>query len=405
MATKRITAEVVESLTEGDQVWDTECRGFGVRKRGRDASYCVKTRVKGRQVLYTIGRHGKGSYGAESARREAIRILGLIRDGQDPADERRQAKGAITFAAFAARYLSEYAEPHKKPRTVIEDRRLLDQRILPAIGKLRLPDITKADIQRLHHSMREIPVAANRALALVSSILGWAERIGERPDNSNPCRNIEKNREKPRERYLSPDELARLGDALVTAEVAGIADWRAIAAIRLLLFSGARRSEILTLKWEWIDLQTGIARLPDSKTGARNIFLSAPALELLNALPRMAGNPYVLPGDRAAAPFVGIAKPWERIRATAGLHDVHLHDLRHSFASAAIGGGDALYIVGRLLGHKKSVTTERYAHLADDPAKAAADRTGARIAAMMGGGMQAEVVEINQPRRRKPKAG
>jgi len=396
MATKRITAEIVEKMSEGDQVWDTECRGFGVRKRGRDAAYCVKTRVRGRQVLYTIGRHGKGSYGAESARREAIRILGLIRDGRDPGAERRAAKGAITFADFAARYLAEYAVPHKKRRTVIEDRRLLEQRIVPALGKLRLPDISKADVQRLHHSMREIPVAANRALALVSSILGWAERIGERPDNSNPCRNVEKNREKPRERYLSAVELARLGDALITAEAAGMADWRAIAAIRLLLFSGARRSEILTMKWEWIDLQTGIARLPDSKTGARNIFLSAPAVELLASLPRLAGNPYILPGERAAAPFVGVAKPWERIRAAARLEDVHLHDLRHSFASAAIGGGDALYIVGKLLGHRKSVTTERYAHLADDPAKAAADRTGARIAAMMGGGKPADVVEAGK---------
>ncbi len=402
MATKRITAEVVEKMVEGDQVWDLEVRGFGIRKRGRDATYCVKTRVKGRQVLFTIGRHARGYWGAETARREAIRILGLIRDGRDPAEERRAAKGATTFAAFAARYLEEYAIPHKKPRTVIEDRRLLDQRILPAIGKLRLPDITKADVQRLHHSMRDVPIAANRALALVSSILGWAERIGERPDNSNPCRNIEKNKEKPRERYLSPDELARLGDALATAEAAGLADWRAIAAIRLLLFSGARRSEILTIKWEWIDLQTGIARLPDSKTGARNIFLSAPALEVLTTLPRLSGNPYVLPGDRAAAPFVGVAKPWERIRAAAGLHDLHLHDLRHSFASAAIGGGDALYIVGKLLGHRKSVTTERYAHLADDPAKAAADRTGARIAAMMTGGKQAEIVEISPKPKRNP---
>lgn len=360
----------------------------------------MKTRIKGRQNLFTIGRHGKGTYGAESARREAIRILGLIRDGRDPAEERRAARGAITFAAFAARYLEEYALPHKKPRTVIEDRRQLDQRIIAALGKLRLPDITKADIQRLHHSMRAVPVAANRALALVSSILGWAERIGERPDGSNPCRNIEKNKEKPRQRYLSPGELARLGDALMTAEASGLEDRRAIAAIRLLLFSGARRSEILTLKWEWIDLQTGIARLPDSKTGARNIFLPAGALEVLNGLPRMSGNPYVLPGDRAAAPFVGVAKPWQRIRATAGLHDVHLHDLRHSFASAAISGGDSLFIVGKLLGHKKFVTTERYAHLADDPAKAAAHRTGARIAAMMSGSKPTQVIEINaNPKR------
>lgn len=399
MATRRITADLVEKLTLADQLWDTEVRGFGIRKRGRDAIYCVKTRINGRQVLYTIGRNGRGYWGPEAARREAIRILGLIRDGKDPAADKRAAKTAPSFAAFAARYLAEYAEPHKKPRTVIEDRRLLDQRIIPALGSIKLLAVSKADVARLHHAMRETPVAANRALALVSGILGWAERIGERPDHSNPCRNVEKYQETPRERYLGADELARLGDALATAEGAGTADWRAIAAIRLLLFTGARRSEILTLRWDWIDVRAGIARLPDSKTGARNVFLSPPALELLAGLPRLAGNPHVLPGDRPAAPFVGLAKPWERIRAAAGLTDVHLHDLRHSFASAAIEAGDALYIVGKLLGHRKAATTERYSHVAPDPARAAADRTGNRIAAMLGGAVRAEVVAIAPDRR------
>ena len=385
MPTKRITAETVEGLTPGAQVFDTEVRGFGVRHRGGSAIYFVKTRIRGRQRILTIGRHGRGYWGAEAARREAIRLLGLIRDGKDPAAERDAAKIAPTFSAFAARYMTEYAQRQKKPRTIVEDRRLLELHILPAIGALKLRDIAKADVARLHARMHAKPIAANRAIALVSSILGWAERIGERPDGTNPCRHIEKFPEKARERFLGADELARLGDALATAEAAGLADWRPVACVRLLLLTGARLSEILTLRWDWIDMEAGTARLPDSKTGAKTLYLSAPALELLTTLPRIEGNPHVLPGDRAGAPFIGIQKPWQRIRATAGLGDVHLHDLRHSFASAAVAAGDSLFIVGKLLGHRKAVTTERYAHLAADPARAAADRTGNRVAAMLDG--------------------
>lgn len=404
MATRRITAEAVEKMDPETTIWDSEVRGFGVRRRTRDAVYCVKTRVRGRQTIITIGRHGRGYWGPETARREAIRLLGLIRDGKDPAAERRAAREAPNFADFAARYLAEYAEPHKKPRTVAEDRRQLETRILPALGRMKLGEITKADIARFHHSMRETPVAANRALALISSILGWAERIGERPDGSNPCRHIEKFKEKPRERFLSADEMARLGDALAEAEATGSADWRAITGIRLLLFTGARRSEILTLRWDWIDLDAGVARLPDSKTGAKNLFLSAPALQLLAALPRFDHNPHVLPGDRPGAPFVGIAKPWERIRAAAGLEDVHLHDLRHSFASAAIAAGDALFVVGKLLGHRKATTTERYSHLAADPVRQAADRAAQHVLAMMGNPGSGEVIQID-PKRKGRRSG
>lgn len=402
MARCHITAELVEKMCSGDVFWDDQVRGFGVRHRGRDAIYCVKCRIKGRQSILTIGRHGPGFWSVTGARREAIRLLGLIRDGKDPAEEKRRARSAPTLESFAERYLVEYAELQKKPRTVAEDKRLLRLHILPALGRMRLSDIGKQDVARFHASMRSTPVAANRSLALLSAIMGWAERVGERPDGSNPCRHIDKNPEKTRERYLTADELARLGDALATAEGAGLADWRGVAMVRLLLFTGARLSEILTLQWEWIDLSTGVARLPDSKTGAKNLFLPAPALELLAGLPRIAANPYILPGDRAGAPFVGAQKPWQRIRQAAGLPDVRLHDLRHSFASTAVAAGDSLFIVGKLLGHRQAATTERYSHLAPDPAKATADRTAGTIAAMLGGGGQGEVIEIDPKRRQKP---
>lgn len=428
MATAKITAAVVDGLAAGTSAWDAEVRGFGVRRQRRDAVYLVKARANGRQVLLTIGAHGAigpggKKWGPEAARTEAKRLLGLIAAGQDPATERDERKQAPTLAAFAERYLDEYARPQKKPRSVAEDERLLRMHILPKLGRLKVADIGRGDVARFHAATVKRPVAGNRALALLSAIMGWAERVGVRPDNSNPCRHVDRFPEKPRETLLTARDLARLGEALERAATGWTAetkaewarhcaeqaeaddmdpdarqswiaarrprrdtaeDWRAIAAFRLLIFTGARLSEILTLRWEWIDVEVGVARLPDSKTGAKNLPLSAPALALLATLPRFANNPHVLPGDKPGAAFIGIQKPWQRVRALAGLPDLRLHDLRHAFASAAVAAGDSLYLVGKVLGHRQASTTERYAHLAPDPIKAVADRTAERLAAMMG---------------------
>lgn len=430
MVARRITAAVVDGLTPDEVVWDAEVRGFGVRRRARDTGYLLKTRIAGKQRVFTIGRHGRGAWGPESARREAIRLLGVIRDGRDPAVERDEAKRAPTLATFTDRYLAEYARPQKKASSVAEDERLLRLHILPELGERRLSEIGRQDVARLHAAMTKMPVAANRTLSLVSAMFGWAERVGLRPDGTNPCRHVDRYPEKARERFLSAEELARLGDALdrassgwtaetqaawreqcrTQAKVVGIEearrdawvaarqpvrdsaeDWRALAGFRLLIFTGARLSEILTLRWDWIDAARGVARLPDSKTGAKNLHLPPGALEVLTALPRVGDNPYVLPGDRQpdaakAGHFVGIQKPWQRVRALAGLPDVRIHDLRHSFASVAVAGGDSLFVVGKLLGHRQASTTERYAHLAHDPAKAVADKTGERLRALLNGG-------------------
>jgi integrase len=266
-------------------------------------------------------------------------------------------------------------------------------------------------------------------------MLGWAEKVGERPDGTNPCRHVERYPEKARERLLTPAELARLGEALdraavgwtaeaksewrracaAQAEADGTAvaertlwvaarqprrdsaeDWRATAAFRLLIFTGARLSEILTLRWEWIDAAAGVARLPDSKTGAKNLYLPPGALAVLDLLPRMSSNPHVLPGDRPGASFVGIQKPWQRVRSLAGLPELRLHDLRHAFASAAVAAGDSLYIVGKLLGHRQASTTERYSHLAPDPAKAVAERTAERLRAMLAGASDGAVLPLRR---------
>ena len=152
----------------------------------------------------------------------------------------------------------------------------------------------------------------------------------------------------------------------------------------MLLFTGARLSEILTLRWDWIDFQRGVIRLPDSKTGPKTLYLNAPALSVLSALPRIEGNPFVICGDKKGAHLVNLQKPWRAIRTSAALSDVRLHDLRHTFASVGASGGASLPMIGALLGHSQPQTTDRYAHLAADPLRAASDAIAGRIAAAMG---------------------
>lgn len=414
MASKGITIRTVEGLQPGDQIWDAgqaAVKGLGVRRQRRDRIYVLKYRFKGRQRFMTIGRHGS-PWTPVTARREAKRLLGLVADGIDPAAERDATKEQPTVGQFKDRYIAEHATPRKKPRTIEEDERLFRLHILPALGAKRLGDVTRADVARLHRSRMAHPANANRCLALISHFFTTALKWGALPgDSINPARGVEKFPEKKRERFLSASELARLGEAL-TAAARGwtdaewsalpaalrrsrkkAEDWRAIACYRLLLLTGARLSEILTLQSGWIDWERGTARLPDSKTGAKNIHLSPAAVDLLKGLSRQKGNPHVLPGLKDGASFVGIQKPWQRIRLLARLPGLRLHDLRHAFASLAVANNEAIYLVGAVLGHRQVTTTERYSHLSDDPVKAVANRTSERMAAMLSGAPAREAAE------------
>jgi integrase len=241
-------------------------------------------------------------------------------------------------------------------------------------------------------------------LALLSKFFNWAEKHGLRPDGSNPCRHVEKHRESRRERFLSEAELGRLGDALRKAKRDDRATPWAIAALRLLIFTGARLSEILTLKWGHVDAEHGLLTLPDSKTGKKTIPLNAPAREVLESVPRLEGNPFVICGERLGQHIVNLQKPWRRIRKAAGLHDVRIHDLRHSFASVGASSGQSLIVIGKMLGHSQPATTARYAHLADDPVKAASDAVGRRIASALEGHCRDSIIDLEasrQPRRNK----
>ena len=217
----------------------------------------------------------------------------------------------------------------------------------------------------------------------MSKMLNLAERWGLRPDGSNPCRHVEKYAERKIERFLSAEELARLGEALLEAERTQTELPSVVAAIRLLLLTGCRFSEIITLRWDEVDLERKCLRLRDSKTGAKTVHLSEPAIEVLQSVDREPGNPFVIVGAKPGSHLVNLRKPWCRIRASAGLDDVRIHDLRHSFASVAVAGGLSLPMIGALLGHSQPATTQRYAHLAGDPLRQATNLIGGRIATAM----------------------
>ena len=404
MATARITKRAVDGARPAPKdsyLWDEELPGFGLKitPAGRKI-YLVQYRLGGRQGRtrrFTIGQHGELTPAA--ARIEAKRLLGKIAVGHDPASDRDKMKADRTLAAVLEQFMTEHVRPKRKQSTAREYQRIAKLYIVPRLGRRPIGEIKRPDIARLHHELASKPYQANRTLALLSKFFNWAEKHGLRPDGSNPCRHIEKYRESRRERFLSATELARLGDALRAAEREKSATPWMIGAIRLLTFTGARLSEIITLRWDYISEEHNCLLLPDSKTGRKAIRLNAPALALLKSLPRLDDNPHVICGEKPGQHLVNLEKPWRRIRKAAKLDDVRLHDLRHSFASVAASGGQSLVVIGKLLGHSQPATTARYAHLADDPVKVASDLVGKHIAAAMDGGNGGEVVDLPMSRK------
>jgi integrase len=381
----KLTKRVVDKISaNGPEAfyWDDELPGFGLRvKPSGRRSYLVQYRAKGRTRRFTLGPHGVLT--AKQARERARKLLASVRDGGDPSAERKHARQAETVAELGKRYLETHAENHKKPGSLYNDRLFLKAFIGPVLGTRKVADVTTADVQRLHANLHKTPYQANRVLALLSTIFNLAEKWGLRPNNSNPCRHIQRYHEKKRQRFLSAAELAELGKVLAEVERERV-EWHSVVpAIRLLIFTGARLSEILTLRWEWVDLERCCLNLPDSKTGEKAIHLNAPALKVLANIERDPENPHVIRGRVTGACLVNLKDPWGRIRKRAKIPDVRVHDLRHSLAAVAAGAGSSLPIIGALLGHTQPQTTARYAHLAADPVKAAAEAVGARIAAAM----------------------
>lgn len=432
MATAKITKSVVDRLAAGETVWDTETRGFGVRRQARDPVYVLKYRAAGRQRLLTIGKHG-APWTPDTARKEAVRALGAVAGDQDPAADRDNRRSALTVADLATKYLGRRPEKGKrkppKASTLAFYRRLLTNHIEPAIGTRRVLDVTHADIEKLHDRVSAIgTVTANRVLSLITAIYSWAGRNDHVPEGFNPATRVGHHGEEGRERYLTPEELGRLGEALREAETIGV-PWKAdetkatakhlpkpenrrivvtkhdAAAIRLLMLTGCRLREILHLRWSEVDFGRGLLFLPDSKGGRKTVVLASPALAILAELERV--GTYVIPGRNAGdeleegeeeKPRGDLRNQWAAVARRAELDGVRMHDLRHTFASYGAGANLGLPMIGKLLGHKSTASTARYAHLAVDPQKQAADLIAEQIAAAAGArpyGEQAHSSEVN----------
>jgi integrase len=420
MTAQRITKRTVDALkSNGSEftVWDNAVTGFGVRVRTTGAkSYVVVYRAgsgRGAPVRrYTIAAVGK--IAPERARARAKVILGSVAHGHDPADQKTTERGMPTMAELADRFMAEHVEVKRKGRTAEFYRDILDRIVKPAIGTTKADKLNRLQVAKLHSSLSSTPFQANRVLAVVGSMYAFAGRAGIVPENTNPARRIDKFKESRRERFLTGEELER-GGAIREAETNGI-PWTvdeskpnakhlpksgnrltkinpfAVAALRLLLFTGCRLREILHLRWEHVDLERGLLFLPDSKSGRKTVILNAPALTVLNDVQRV--GPYVVPGDDPERPRPDLKRPWDAVTKRAGLTGVRLHDLRHTYASFGAGGGLGLPIIGRLLGHTQAATTARYAHLDNDPLRRASEAIAGRIAAALDGKKAGEVVSI-----------
>ncbi len=384
LTTATISKRTVEALAvERDTVyWDSELSGFGVRAYPSGSKYyVVQTRANGKAAKrVTVGRHGIVT--AEEARRRAALIIARIKAGEEPLAEPAAALvEGPTVGELARRWLEEHVAVRCKPRTVEMYTLIVRKHLLPALGRVPALAVDHKRVTELHHSMRGTPSMANRTVEALSRIWSSAEDRGELPEASNPCRVVVKNRERGRERFLSEEEFRRLGRALAEAENGNGMSVHAVAAIRLLLLTGLRRNEVLALRWRDVNLDAREIKLEDSKTGARVAPLSPEAARVLAGIPRVEGNPHVIPGKKAGTHLRNLNDPWDRIRKRAELEDVRLHDCRHSFASRALALGEGLTMIGKLLGHTKVETTARYAHLARESVRESATRVSDSIAA------------------------
>lgn len=410
----RLTKTVIDAAdprSERYTLFDRDIRGFGLRvypSGQKSFIFEYKSAEGGRTATtkrVTLGKVGQIT--PQEARTAADKLRAETRLGSDPQALKRREREAVKFSDLVDTFLKQHVEPKRSAGTKAHYEDVLRRLVIPAIGTKRAKDITRHQIAKLHLDWARTPFQANRILSIVSSLYSYAGKHGLTPEGYNPAKGVERFSEEGRERVLSSAELERLGASIRQAETSGI-EWEidpskntkhvpkakqstvigehAAAAIRLIIFTGARVDEILSLKWSYVDMERGVLQLPDSKTGKKTIFLNAPSLAVLNGLKRVGA--YVIAGESAGTaeekPRSDLKRPWNAVRRHAGLDTLRLHDLRHNFASFGAAGSMGLPMIGKLLGHTQPQTTQRYAHLDADPMLRASNAIGQRIADAMG---------------------
>lgn len=408
MPAVRLTKRIVDAAKPTSRtyvVYDDTLAGFGLRVTPAGfKSFVAEYRPNGGGRRSPTRRMTLGSstkITADQARRAARDILSAATLGEDPAAARTRQRNTPTFRGFTERYLDEEASLKLKPGTLANYKIYLRKHAAPELGSASIDAVTPADVARLHRKIGKTrPVTANRVVEALGSVFRYAVTCGVAPKGFNPAARIKAFKEHARERYLTTDELAQLGAALHEAETIGL-EWEVdegkptakhvpkgarrttlgphpAAAIRLLLLTGCRLREVLHLRWEHIDWERGLILLPDSKVGRRYVVLNAPALAVLDGLPRIAE--FVIAGERTDKPRSDLNRPWRLLSRRAGLVGVRLHDLRHTYAAFGAGAGLGLPIIGKLLGHASPATTARYSHVDSDPLRRASERIGGVIA-------------------------
>jgi integrase len=407
---KRIGLREVRAIGAGEIIWDGAVTGFHARRqRGAAITYAVFYRTKeGRQRWHKIGRHG-APWTPEKAREEAIRILGSVADGTDPAAEKSLARNAKTVAELCDLYLADVEAGRlltrrkvaKKPSTIATDRGRIERHIKPQLGRMAVAAVDRSDIERFLHAVAEGETAsrvktkkrglarvqggkgtASRTVGLLGAIFTYAVRHRMRPDN--PVHGVVRFADGRRERRLSDDEYAALGAALRRSGAGRI--WpAAIAVASFLALTGWRSGEALALRWSDVDLARRTVRLADTKTGLSIRPLSNAACDVLRSLPRIGTGELVFPATRGDGRMSGFPKLWARIAKLGELPgDITPHVLRHSFASLAADLGYSEPTIAALVGHKGHTVTSRYVHSADAVLLAAADAVANRTAELMG---------------------
>jgi integrase len=380
----KLTKRYVDSIPDPAQetiLWDDDLAGFGLQiyPTGRKV-FVVQYKLHGRTRRKTLGKHDVVT--VDEARKDAKLVQADVARGSDPSAERKARLRSPTIKELGERFLKDHVALHCKPSTHFGYAGLLKKVVNPVLGGLKTSEITFVDIQAFHQKRRDTPYLANRGVMILSKMLNLAEDWGLRAMNTNPTKRIKRYPEEEKKRYLSEDEQERLGDVLSDMLQSEEITRYVFAAFYLLLLTGCRLGEIQKLKWNYVTQRH--LELPDSKTGRRRIPLPRPASALIGSLERRDGNPYVILGTHGQGHYNDLQKPWRKIRDRAGLSDVRIHDLRHTYASVAVMNGIDPFMLKEILGHKNLSTTLRYAHLSDDAVQKAAGQIANRLASMLG---------------------